>query len=43
VVGNYVNDSEGIAVEWDNKEDAERIAQLFQLMGAFTKLLICKC
>jgi hypothetical protein len=30
VVGNYVNDSEGIAVEWDNKEDAERIAQLFQ-------------
>lgn len=30
IVGHYVNDSEGIAVEWTNKEDAERIAQLFE-------------
>jgi hypothetical protein len=30
IVGHYVNDSEGIAVEWSNKEDAERIAQLFE-------------
>jgi hypothetical protein len=30
IVGHYVNDSEGIAVEWSNKEDAERVAELFQ-------------
>ena len=30
IVGHYVNDSEGIAVEWDSREEAERIAVLFQ-------------
>ncbi len=30
IVGHYVNDSEGIAVEWDNREEAQRIADLFQ-------------
>jgi hypothetical protein len=30
IVGHYVNDSEGIAVEWNSREDAERIADLFQ-------------
>jgi hypothetical protein len=30
VVGHYVNDSEGIAVEWDDRAEAQRIADLFQ-------------
>jgi hypothetical protein len=30
IVGHYVNDSEGIAVEWDDREEAQRIADLFQ-------------
>lgn len=30
IVGHYVNDSEGIAVEWDDREEAQRIAELFQ-------------
>ena len=30
IVGHYVNDSEGLPVEWDSKEEAQRIAELFQ-------------
>ena len=30
IVGHYVNDSEGIAVEWNDREEAQRIADLFQ-------------
>ncbi len=30
IVGHYVNDSEGIAVELDDREEAQRIADLFQ-------------
>jgi hypothetical protein len=30
IVGHYVNDSEGIAVEWNSREEAQRIADLFQ-------------
>jgi len=30
IVGHYVNDSEGIPVEWDDREEAQRIADLFQ-------------
>jgi hypothetical protein len=30
VAGHFVNDSEGIAMEWENFEDADKIAKLFE-------------
>lgn len=30
VTGHFVNDSEGIAIEWETFEDADKIAKLFE-------------
>jgi len=34
VVGHFVNDSEGIPIEWENLEDADKVAKLFEQNSA---------